>query len=336
MKTKYLLLGIVALLAAGGAWVGRAAWRAHRQLVSLDVRNAPLAEVLRKIERQTWTKIRAEKSVANARVILHVKDKPLSEVLDNLAEQAGARWSKLYAVYDSSRALKALDSALRGDGKLEPAGWIKLAPDLSDFDKLPTAPPPGANEDGPHLETGPGNEGGPYFEAGPGAGAPARVVHLEGAGAGSSIGGSMSGGPGGGGRMIQMRRGPSGQVVVQGGANGQMETWSPEELVMESKLRPRLGDDAATRDNAATPAAAAKTARKVDGRWTTVLAFRKSSLGVGFGLRTGAPPRLSGRGPNPAELGQLPTPPNPNKRFTTLTPEQRAQRERERRGVSEK
>src|SRR5437899_2018782 len=117
MKTKYLVLGIGALLAAGGLWFGRTAWRAHRQLVTLNVRNAPLTEVLRKIEKETWTKIRAEKGL-DARITLHLTDKPLSDVLDRLAEQAGAHWSKVYAVYDSPRALNALDTALRNDGKL--------------------------------------------------------------------------------------------------------------------------------------------------------------------------------------------------------------------------
>jgi hypothetical protein len=53
MKTKYLLLVMGGLLAAGGLWFGRAAWRAHRQLVTLDVRNVPLADVLRKLEGPT-------------------------------------------------------------------------------------------------------------------------------------------------------------------------------------------------------------------------------------------------------------------------------------------
>ncbi|MBI4657291.1 MAG: hypothetical protein HY735_00330 [Verrucomicrobia bacterium] len=305
MKTKCLLLGIVALLAVGW-WVGRAVWRAHRQLVSLDVRNATLAEVLRKIERRTWKKIRAEKSVANARVTLHVTDKPLNDVLDRLAEQAGARWSTLYAVYDSSRALKALDSALRGDGKIEPAGWMKTAP------KPPESGQPVANgtdSDFPPVPT-------------PG---PPRPMP------GGGIGGATGPGPmPGRGGMRMVRRGPGGPIVFQGDPNGPMEIWSPEELLMESLLRPRLGDDRATQDSAATPRAAAETARKVHGRWTTYLAFRKSSMGVGFGVTTPARPGLSsqpfsGHGPVP----------NSNERFDRLTPQQRVQRARERRGFPE-
>lgn len=124
------------LLAAGGVWFGHAAWRAHHQLVTLDVREAPLADVLRKIESQTWTKVRAEKSL-DARITLRVKDAPLRSVLDKIAEQAGVRWSTIYAVYDSTHALQALDSVLRGDGKLEEVGWTRMAPKIPIPGQLP-------------------------------------------------------------------------------------------------------------------------------------------------------------------------------------------------------
>jgi hypothetical protein len=127
MKTKFLLLGIGALLVAGGLWWGRSAWRARHELVTLDVREAPLAEVLRKVERQTGTKLRAEKATLDTRITLRVKDKPLAYVLKRLGEQAGGRWSTLYAIYGSTSALKALDSALAGDGQIEPAGWTRVA-----------------------------------------------------------------------------------------------------------------------------------------------------------------------------------------------------------------
>src|SRR6266498_2501341 len=110
MKTKYLLLGIGVLI-AGLACGGRVAWRMKHQLVSLDARNMPLAEVLRKVELQTWKKIRAEKNL-DTRIALHVKNKPLAYVLDRIAEQAGARWSTLYAVYNSPTAVKTLDASL--------------------------------------------------------------------------------------------------------------------------------------------------------------------------------------------------------------------------------
>jgi hypothetical protein len=295
MKTKYLLLGVGAVLAAGTIWGGRVAWQIRHQLVTLDVRNMPLAEVLRKVERQTWKKIRAEKNL-DSRITLHVKNKPLSYVLDRLAEQAGARWSTLYAVYNSPTAVKALDTSLRGDSKIESAGWTKVAPKPPPMDELP----------------------------------PAAAAQLAAAKA------NMGAGPADGQRrMMVVRRGANGPVTFSGGPDGQMEMWSAEELVLETPLTTRLGEQ----DLAATAQSAAASARKVNGKWTTFLAFRKSAMGIGFRLpptrgpgEVGSPnaPRGPGgtnslRGP-----GLDPMKHNANDRFARLTPEQRVQRARER------
>jgi len=304
MKTKYLLLGIGALLAAGTFWGGHVAWQIRHQLVSLDVRNMPLAEVLRKVERQTWKKIRAEQNL-DTRITLHVKNKPLSYVLDRLAEQAGARWSTLYAVYNSPAAVKALDTSLRKDSKIESAGWTKVAPKPPPMDELPPAA--------------------------------AQIVGPKG----------MPGGPGAAGgqrRMMVVRRGSNGPVTFSGGPDGQMEMWSPEELVMETPLSTRFVEQ----DLAATTKSAAETAKKVNGKWTTFLAFRKSAMGIGFRLSSaGGLGGLGGlsfvrgsggsggtniaRGPGGSDSPRFdPMKHNPNDRFARLTLEQRVQRARER------
>src|SRR5882757_9914103 len=254
MKTKYLLLGIGVLLAAVACWGGRVAWQMRHQLVTLDVRNMPLAEVLRKVERQTWKKIRAEKNL-DARITLHVKNKPLSYVLDRLAEQAGARWSTLYAVYNSPAAVKGLDTSLRGDSKIESAGWTKVAPKPPSMDEMPPAA--------------------------------AQIVGPKG------IPGGL-GGAGGQRRMMVGKRGANGPVTFSGGSDGQMEMWSAEELVVETPLSTRLGEQ----ELAATGQSAAATAKKVNGKWTTFLAFRKSAMGIGFRLPPVGGPRGDGGGPN--------------------------------------
>lgn len=261
------------LLITGGVWAGRTIWRIHHQLVTLDVRQMPLNEVLRKIEWQTWKKIRAEKAL-EARITFQVTDKPLSYVLDRLAEQAGARWSNLYAVYDSKRALQALDSALRGDGKLDRAGWTKVAPKLPDLK-------PCSGKAGPDFK----------FNAPPNAPGPMA-------------------GPGGPVMMVARR----GNLVMQGGPNGPIETWSPEELLMESGLNKLMKNDPGQE---ATAKAAEEMSNRVKGRWTTYLAFRKSNLGIGFAARS------------PAKPGLGPGKHNPNDRFVRLTPEQRVQRARQ-------
>jgi hypothetical protein len=315
MKTKYSLLGLAVFLAVGGVCIGRVAWRVHRQLVTLDVRNAPLADVLRKIEWQTWKKIRAEKPL-DARITLHVTDKPLLYVLDRLAEQAGARWSTVYAVYQSAPALKALETALQSDGKLESAGWTKIAPRLPGFDE------PGATGPGPvshskvnPSDAGPGSDpGSRSFDApqGTGAAPPGDLPPLT--------GNSPSDEPPMMRKGVQMmfrRNMGSGVIVSQ--ANGQTEMWSPEELLLESALGPRLGTEV---NPEPTQQAAEETARKVNGKWKSYVAFRKSIMGVGF---VGHPPRHPGSDPLRHE---------PNDRFARLTPQQRVQRAREREGIN--
>lgn len=297
MKTKHLLLGVGIVVVAGGLWFGRVVWRVRHQIVTLDVRNAPLADVLLSLERQTWTKIRAEKAL-DARITMHVTDKPLADVLDRIAEQAGARWSRLYAVYDSGAALAKLDSALGGNGMVESAGWTKLAPSASL---------------GEH-----GLEGGGHAEGGPRLFPPGDLPR----GMGDAPGDAPP--PGGLGPMagrrgpMMMRRTLNGPMIIQNG-NGQVELWSPEELIIDSALDARLGSDT---NQTATAQAAADTAQKVHGKWTTYLAFTKSIMGVGFGV----PPRgRPGFGPLRA---------NPNDRFARLTPQQRVERERQRLGLN--
>lgn len=310
MKTKHLLLVVGTLLAAGALWAGRTAWRVHRQLVTLNVRNAPLAEVLHKIEKQTWKKIRAEKAL-DARITLRVTNKPLAYVLNRVAEQAGAHWSTVYAVYGSSRALRALEVALRNDGKLEPAGWTKIAPNPADFEADGKGDPAG------HLRINPKPDGldstesvpmpgGLYQGADPSLGNLRPIPAPEGAGPQD-----------GRQRRVLAKSTKDGAVMFFGGPSGEMEMWSPEELVLESALSSRLGSET---NQASTAQAAAEAARKVKGRWTSFLAFRKSSMGIGFSAMPPAPgrPRLEH---GPAE---------PNERFANLTPEQRVKRARER------
>jgi hypothetical protein len=276
MKKKNLLLVACIALAVLGTWTGRSAWRAYRQIVSLDVHNAPLREVLSKIERQTWKKMHSEKAL-DARITLHVQDKPLAYVLDRICEQAGARWSTLFAVYGSASALRQLTATLQESGKLEPAGWSQVAP------KAPADELAGPDSDAPHILQAPGSDG------------PGPMGYRPG--------------------TMMLRRTPNGQVFIQGGGKDGTEFWSPEELVMESSLKDRRAGDA---PETASVAAAAETARKVHGKWTTCFALRKSIMGIGF-----RSPRSAGGGADPLRRG-------PNDRFARLTPDQRVQQARQR------
>jgi hypothetical protein len=300
MRTKYLMIALAVVLAAAGIWMGRAASRARRQLVTLDVYEMPLRDVLRKIEKQTWQKVRAEEKL-DARITLRVVDQPLSSVLNKIAMQAAARWSTVYAVYNSANSLAAVDRALRGDGKIDGAGWTKLAPIDAKFGMHA---PPEANAGFKGRPDGPDVEGPPKF-----------FVNLPAGENGSHDGppGPPPEGGGFGGGMM-MRRMEGGETIIENG-NGQVEHWSPTELVMQSSLTNRL-DGVLIQTASAEEAQAA--ALKVEGKIETFFAFRKSIVGIGapmLGMR--------GRGPYAG-------PPGRNDRFANLTPEQRVERARER------
>ena len=120
---------------------------------------------------------------------------------------------------------------------------------------------------------------------------------------------------------------------------------------MESGLSGRLGS---ARPDDASPESAAQTAQKVNGRWTTVLALKKSRFGLGFGgpsLQGG--PRLA-KGPVNVRPGMAGTNFNPgdlpgpspgdmeaaarrerDEQFARLTAEQRVQRARARQAFNQ-
>jgi hypothetical protein len=160
MKTKRILQIIVAVLVLGCAWYGRAAWRAHRNLVTLHVRNATLPEVARSIEHQTWERLRVDHNL-DAKITLNVDNIPLNEVLDMIADQSGARWGKTYAVYDSEGALRRLETVLQGNEKLETVGWTNLAPQLHGTDVAGLDGLPGLSGHGKFVIGPPDGSGGP-------------------------------------------------------------------------------------------------------------------------------------------------------------------------------
>ena len=162
MNTKKITIAIGFVLALVTIWFGRIAWRAHHNLVTLHVRNAPLAEVVRQLERQTKERVRLDQKL-DAKVSLDVENTPLTNVFDLLADLAGARWGKTYAVYDNAGALRRLEPVFRGDAKLDEAGWTNLAPhiaqaDFPGIDSFPGGPrkvimasPDGSDSNGAHT-----------------------------------------------------------------------------------------------------------------------------------------------------------------------------------------
>jgi hypothetical protein len=308
---------ITAAVVGAGAWLGKAVWCAHKDLVTLHVRNAPLAEVIRSLQRQTREQIIADGRL-DTRITLDADRKPLVEVLDRLGDQAGALASTIHAVHTSRGTVHKLEAALRAGDVTQAEGWTNLSPRLMIM--TDDGPPPArAQQDA----------------SGPDAGGDRHVVTVD--------------------RQVIVRQGPDGKpVVVQDGSTPTI--WMgrrgagdggavvkaaivPERIMIETPLARRFDREPPPRPNRE---GALNAARKVNGSCTTWYALQKSPLGD---LPPGAMRRLrfdfsgpgSGhpggtnvkiiRGLGPQiedEAGRADL-----SRFRELTPEQRAARARE-------
>jgi hypothetical protein len=268
MKKKYIWAAAAVLVALVGTWAGNMLWRAHRNLVTLHVRNASLAEVIRKIERQTWEHISVDPKLnsLNSLVTLNVRNKPLPEVLDRIGQQCGARWTTVYAVYALKSALPTLESALFGDTKLEDIGWKTIAPAALDSDGTPG----GGGAQPPFVVNGGSLPSPQDLPAGALVSTEDSVIK-----AGS--------GPGPEGAQIHghQRQGAPVMVTIRKRADGsgavEQEIWTPRQLVLESRLSPRLGENYTT---SPTGEGAIQTATQVKGKWKTYYALKKSSIPI--------------------------------------------------------
>ena len=369
MNKKIILVALVALALAGTGWAGRAIYRAKKNIVTIDVYNAPIADVIKRLERQTWETILARSDI-QTKVTLNVKNVPLDEALDKLGRQAGVNWSKWHAVHDSSRALDKLEAALRSRSKIEDAGWTNLAPQEV--------------------------AGGPMWEGTPGgpAGGVAMTREITGAGGGMTVSGRKpvmikldsndikggdfqaairekmkaagmddaaiakataamkeqtmdvdvdvkAPGPSAGTSDVMFKAGdaqPKIRMVTRSrDGSGKMfeEIWSPEHLVLEQKLFGKLGNDSYSDPS---EMAAREVARKVKGDLTTLYVLSSGPGGFPFAGKMMRQIHAAGGGGGTNEAtGQLPPLPDLEavvrrheaENYTRLTPEQRVQRARE-------
>ncbi len=123
---KKPVLKIIALLVvAAAAWFSYAAWRASRNLVTLNVKNMDVRDVVRKIERQTWETIFVQKQV-EGKVTFNVRKLPLDDVLNIIAEQTSVRWTALYPLYTSDKSLANFKRAVLGEIPAAENGWTNL------------------------------------------------------------------------------------------------------------------------------------------------------------------------------------------------------------------
>ena len=125
MSSKKIITYGSALLVLAAIYFGRAAYRAHLNLVTLDVRDMDVREVVNKMEHQTWEVIFVEKAV-EGKITMQVEKMPLEEALRLVGSQASARASTIYPLYSTSQSFKALKESLRGEVDPATHGWTNL------------------------------------------------------------------------------------------------------------------------------------------------------------------------------------------------------------------
>lgn len=312
MKKTLLILSAL-LLTAAILWT-RGAWAARKNLVTLSVAAAPLSDVLRQIGEQTRERVIAD-SRLQAPITLNVRNMPLLDVLDLVGEQTGGWAMTVHAIHGATTALGNLEIAL-AQGATNLAGWSQLAPSAmlnlpADFSENTEAPP--SSPDGSkritvvnrELVVREGQDGRPDSqteEATP-------IIRIR------------APSPLAGGAMVEE------QII-------------PERIVMENPLLEKTGLSMLPRT---TRAEAEKAAGLAKGRCTTIYALKQSATGplpVGAMKQFRSPDRAPDglqadrlvRAPRPGEPS-----PDPEKelrkaqsdRYRVLTPEQRAERSRQ-------
>ncbi len=165
---------ILSLLAVGLllAYGGRRAWRAHKDIVSLEANDIPVQEVVKQLRWQTWEDIELGTN-AHGRITLRVEDQPLEAVLTVIAEQANTRWSAAYPLYTTKARLQLAKKVATGQVPQPQPGWTNwnarpnMAALAALFRAASTNPPTGDTPAGGPAG-GPGGFGGFGGFGGPG------------------------------------------------------------------------------------------------------------------------------------------------------------------------
>jgi RNA polymerase sigma factor (sigma-70 family) len=335
------ITGALALLAVTTVWQKYEIHRAGHGLVTLHVVNAPLGEVMQKIERQSGQPIAWERRL-DTLVTLSVQNMPLPQVLNQLILQIGAYWTVDYAVFDSKTALHNLETALQSETSLRDAGWTTLSRGWFGFFQInvKSARPAGMGRGGMATSSGSGR-------VAPGRGlarvtvaVPYQTFVADNPADTQALfdANSMSNGPD---KMqtiaaamkalseARLKRGDPREVVNQALRDGTNEgVLVPERTLAEIQLLPRIDDPIPV---AATPDEADLLAKKARASWATIYTLRRSPVApIGVSLvhqgEPVPPSPFPGRSTNAAErLRQLAEQMQQQETdHLTLTPEQRA------------
>ena len=116
MKASRTIL--VGCVTAAVLWGGYRAYRAHANLVTLNVHHMEVRRVVAKLQWQTWERIVVSKDVGGY-VTMNVHSVPLEEVLNIVGLQTDSRWTRLYPVYSTGKSLTQFKQVL--EGKVAPS-----------------------------------------------------------------------------------------------------------------------------------------------------------------------------------------------------------------------
>jgi hypothetical protein len=124
-RTLLILTAVVALLAIAGTTY---ALKLRRNLVTLDVREMEVREVVAKLKRQTGEDIFVSQDV-QGKVTMNVKNAPLDGVLELVAGQVSARSSHIFPIYKNSDSLKNLHALVQrpASNYVQATTWTNFA-----------------------------------------------------------------------------------------------------------------------------------------------------------------------------------------------------------------
>ena len=126
MNRRALLLTLAFGLVA--AYAGRLAWRAHKNIVTLDVHNMPVRDVVRKIRWQTWESVTVHKDLTN-RVSLTVEGLAKGElvtgkhvaVIEDVTTTGGSSLKAVAVLREAGATVRTVLTLLDREEGAEPA-----------------------------------------------------------------------------------------------------------------------------------------------------------------------------------------------------------------------
>jgi hypothetical protein len=124
MKRKRVLLTVLLLVAT--VWLIDKGYCIYHQLVTLDVRNMPMRDVMRTLERQTWTTIYVHKDL-KTKLTIKVHRMSLEKVLGLICAQANrAEWNLIYPIYSSPAIADTIRQWFCGEIIGDAPGWTNF------------------------------------------------------------------------------------------------------------------------------------------------------------------------------------------------------------------